>query len=134
MDIKKAKGQFTHQKSASKSRFDKNGDSILWKLTFEEWITIWFNSGQYENRGTRRGNYVMSRKGDIGPYSIDNVDIKLHEENAREGQVGRTKIISQDQKDKISKTLTGHRPNLAIREKLSNAAKERWKRYREENH
>lgn len=53
-------------------------------LTFEEWLEIWVDSGHLYERGCRRGQYVMARFGDQGPYDIDNVKIIPNSENMRE--------------------------------------------------
>jgi hypothetical protein len=58
-------------------------------FTFEEWWDIWQQSGKWEQRGKKKGQYVMSRYGDIGPYSIDNVFIQLAQYNIRDAQVER---------------------------------------------
>jgi hypothetical protein len=56
---------------------------IGWQLTFEEWCEIWRKSGQWENRGPKRGQYVMARNWDAGPYAVWNVDIQLSCDNLR---------------------------------------------------
>jgi hypothetical protein len=53
-------------------------------LTFEEWTAIWQASGKWEQRGTRRGQYVMARYGDRGPYAAGNVRICTCAENMKE--------------------------------------------------
>ena|SRR3990167_1140087 len=56
---------------------------IVWELTIEEWWGVWEASGKWPERG--RGNgYVMSRKGDKGPYSINNVYIQSAKKNNSE--------------------------------------------------
>ena len=57
---------------------------IRFKLTFPEWYKLWNDSGHIDNRGRKSGQYVMSRKGDKGPYSIDNIEIKSCNENCKE--------------------------------------------------
>jgi hypothetical protein len=57
---------------------------IPFLLNFDEWWTIWEASGRWDQRGSQRGQYVMSRPGDTGPYAIDNVAIVLAEENRAE--------------------------------------------------
>jgi hypothetical protein len=57
---------------------------IPFLLNFNEWLAIWDASGHWDQRGWRRGQYVMSRPGDTGPYAIDNVAIILAEENRAE--------------------------------------------------
>jgi hypothetical protein len=70
--------QFNDQKSNAKIR------NIEWNLTYEEWISIWESSGHLEQRGRGNGKYVMSRTGDVGPYSPQNVFIQLWEHNKKE--------------------------------------------------
>jgi hypothetical protein len=53
-------------------------------LTFEEWWRIWDASGKWEQRGARKGHYVMARFGDAGPYTVGNVRICTHSENNAE--------------------------------------------------
>lgn len=69
---------YARQKGAAKSR------EIEWQLTFDEWWTIWELSGKYNQRGRGAGKYCMSRKKDIGPYSVENVYIQTIEDNNRE--------------------------------------------------
>ena len=89
MDWKKAKLRYHQQKAQSKSRLDKNGNQILWNLTFEQWIDIWINSGHWDQRGCKLGDYCMTRKNDVGHYEVGNVEIKSISENVKEGQTGR---------------------------------------------
>lgn len=62
---------------------------IEWQLTFEEWWDIWEQSGKYEQRGRGAGKYCMSRIGDVGPYSVNNVVIKTIDDNNREAKLGK---------------------------------------------
>jgi hypothetical protein len=60
---------------------------IAWELEYWEWLQIWQDSGHLHERGTRKGEWCMSRPGDKGPYAAHNVRI-VHcetndEENAR---------------------------------------------------
>lgn len=57
---------------------------ISWELTFGQWWSIWEQSGKWTERGRGADLYVMSRPGDEGPYSVDNVVIKTLRENSRE--------------------------------------------------
>lgn len=54
---------------------------IGWSLTLWEWWTIWQKSGKWEQRGDGRGQYVMCRKGDVGPYALGNVFIASAQDN-----------------------------------------------------
>ena len=58
--------------------------NIPFLLTFEQWLEIWKQSGHLHERGRHRGQYVMSRFGDTGPYSIDNIRIITVGENHAE--------------------------------------------------
>lgn len=57
---------------------------IPWLFTFDSWLLVWEASGHWEDRGVKRGQYVMSRFGDVGPYSPENVEIKTASENCSE--------------------------------------------------
>jgi hypothetical protein len=89
MDKVRLKRYFNDQKFRSKSRLDKNGNTIQWNLSFNDWLSIWINSGKLNLRGRKKGQYCMSRLNDIGPYSVDNVLIKSCQENIIEGQFGK---------------------------------------------
>ena len=90
-EFKVAKQKFHAQRSNSRKRVDKNGNQILFKLTFEEWSDIWWQSGQWHNRGLGAGQYCMSRKNDLGHYEPGNVEIILSKDNIVEGNVGVSK-------------------------------------------
>jgi hypothetical protein len=51
-------------------------------LSFEWWCEIWRR--HFSKRGRNRGQYVMARRGDRGPYRLGNVKIITIEENSRE--------------------------------------------------
>jgi hypothetical protein len=81
--LRKAKDQFFNQRCAARYR------RIKWKMTFEEWWKIWSDSGHWEKRGRRVGQYVMARFGDKGPYSVENVKIMRAEANIQEREAAR---------------------------------------------
>lgn len=62
-------GKFLKQKKKAKKR------GIEWRLAFEDWCEIWQDSGHWAERGRGSNKYCMCRRGDVGPYSIDNVYI-----------------------------------------------------------
>ena len=72
------KGQYSVQKRKAKQR------KIEWQLSFDDWWNIWQESGKWNERGDCRGKYCMSRQGDVGPYSIENVYINEFGNNTRE--------------------------------------------------
>jgi len=82
---------------------------IEFLFTFEEWVNWWedhLGSQWFKRRGQKRGQYVMARFGDKGPYASWNVECKLAEDNCSDrakngssakGSVhGRTKLTDQD--------------------------------------
>jgi hypothetical protein len=87
-EFRRARNAYHKQRQRARRRKDRNGDPIEWHFTFETWIDLWLKSGKWHQRGNRRGQYVMARFGDIGPYAPWNVEIKLHSENASEGHKG----------------------------------------------
>ena len=119
--------KYTDQKSKAKYR------GIDFNLIFDEWWNIWQQSGKWDQRGIRKGQYVMSRIADKGPYAVGNVKIqtvgdnnreafnthrvapmlgKKHSEATKNKMQGRTspnkgKKLSQEIKDKISAKLKG---------------------------
>jgi hypothetical protein len=62
---------------------------IIFSLTYSQWLKIWLDSGHLAQRGCRRGQYVMSRPGDRGPYSVSNSRVVRVESNQQEAWVGR---------------------------------------------
>jgi len=85
IDIKKAKNQYWNQYGQAHVR------KIPWLFTFDEWLQCWIDSGHYHDRGRSKGQYCMSRFNDVGPYSKDNVCIKLHGENVIDAHKGKKK-------------------------------------------
>ena len=69
---------FEHKQNAKRR-------NIPFELSLTEWTNIWQDSGKWELRGKGKGSYVMSRIGDAGSYSVDNVYINLNETNSSEG-------------------------------------------------
>lgn len=96
---------------------------IEFLLTFEDWLNIWKDSGHYHERGCFKGQYVMARYGDIGPYAINNVKIIPSTENVREAQLG--KVVSKNTRKKIAAARTG---------KKRAPFSEEWKRNMGANH
>lgn len=48
--------------------------NIAWEITFPQWVRVWEESGNFNERGRGTG-YCMARIGDTGGYSVDNVEI-----------------------------------------------------------
>jgi hypothetical protein len=67
------------------SRLNAERRGIAFELTFEQWFDIWTKSGHYSERGRKRGQYVMARFGDEGPYAVGNVEINVSKGQANRG-------------------------------------------------
>jgi hypothetical protein len=130
-----------------KIQFDRARQrGIEWRLTFEEWCEVWRESGRWEQRGRHRGQYVMARFGDVGPYERGNIKICPVGENVGESNrdmnhptENRSAVMkawwagaSAEKRAEISRTLSmnnaSHRAE--VRAKQSEAAKRRWARHR----
>lgn len=119
---RRIKHAFFTQRSTMKTkrRKDKLGNEIEFNLTFEEWLRIWVESGHLHERGCRKGQYVMSRKGDIGNYEVGNVEIKQQSDNIVEAQTGRKRSEEANRKIVLAKTGKKHPPrSQEYREKMS---------------
>lgn len=69
------KKQYHWQLQKARSR------DIDFLLSYNEWLTWWKNTGFLSQRGRKRGQYVMARFEDKGPYALDNIYCCKTEEN-----------------------------------------------------
>jgi len=103
---------------------------IEWELTYIKWYTIWVKSGHWHERGRKRGQYVMARYGDKGPYSEDNVKIITTSENLSEwdrnieyrskiSKAGRDRVFTPDHRRKIGNAHLGMKRSIETRLKMS---------------
>jgi hypothetical protein len=99
------RNKYSCHKSKAKAR------GITFDLTFDEWWSIWEQSGKYALRGCRKGQYVMSRKGDIGSYSIHNVFIQSCEDNHRQVQLSSQARLVMSSKSKSMTRTDEHKAN-----------------------
>ena len=89
MVVNKSKQQYHNHKARAKRK------GIPFELTFEQWYKIWLDSGHYHEKGTKHGQYVMSRYQDKGGYTIDNVYIQTVGDNTREAFLHNNKDFIQ---------------------------------------
>lgn len=92
-------GKFEGQRGNAERR------GIPFLLTFDQWLSIWTESGKLAERGRGSEKYCMSRIGDCGAYEVGNVFIQSGRNNISDGNMG--KHMSQETRDKISKAHTG---------------------------
>ena len=90
-EFKKLRKKYGIHRNNTYYRVDKLGNPIQFRLTFEEWVTIWYNSGHWRDMGCKTGQYCMSRYNDIGHYEVGNVEIILTIENVVQGIKGMTR-------------------------------------------
>lgn len=75
---KTPRGKYVSQKVCAHQR------GVDFNLTFEEWWGIWTRSRRWNQRGCKKGQYVMARYADEGAYESGNVHIIRHEGNVAE--------------------------------------------------
>lgn len=86
-----------------------NSRGIKWRITLWEWWCVWRDSGKWENRGRKKGQYVMSRIEDIGGYEKGNVEIITCSENIK----GYYAIYTSEHTEKVA---AGRARNKAAKE------------------
>lgn len=89
-DIERLKKAFSQHKHDTKGRLDKAGKPIEFRLSFDEWFSIWYESGVWHLRGVGKDKFVMSRFDDLGHYEVGNVKVQPHSQNVREGHQGHS--------------------------------------------
>jgi hypothetical protein len=104
---------------AAYGKFYQQKTHAIWRgipflMTFEEWFSIWQQSGRWPERGRKRGQYVMARLGDCGAYAIGNVKIITAEDNVAE------KACGAETRAKLS-AATKAAMTCALRQQISKA-------------
>jgi hypothetical protein len=95
----KYRKKYVQQKSNAKQR------GIAFLISFEEWKSLWIESGKWGERGRGANKYCMCRVGDMGAYEIGNVFIALGKKNVSEGNLGRRDSV--ETRRKKSEALKG---------------------------
>jgi hypothetical protein len=75
---RRLKRRFLQQRASATYR------GVEFQLTFEEWRDWWMATGHVDERGKYRGQWVMGRPGDQGPYAIGNLRCLRAEDNVTE--------------------------------------------------
>lgn len=116
--------KYWSQSRSAKSR------GIGFTLTFEQWWDIWNKSGHWDQRGIGKGQYVMSRRGDIGPYEIGNVFIQTQAGNHKDSHGGNKWNVGKHMPDFVKKKLqlinTGRIVSPETCERISQAKLKYW--------
>lgn len=102
-------------------RNNANKRKIPFEISFEDWCDIWLTSGHWDNRGKKRGQYVMCRTNDEGPYSKNNVYIDKTENNISLGSKGR--IVTPEHLEKNRRAQLGKKRSPETKKKLSDLRK-----------
>jgi hypothetical protein len=61
------------------------------EIAFADWVAWWLTEDRWANRGTRRGQFVMCRFGDLGAYRLGNIYCGTVTDNGREAVESRMK-------------------------------------------
>lgn len=101
--------------------------NIPFLLTFEQWRAIWQASGKWQQRGVKKGQYVMARFGDTGPYAVGNVRICTQTENHLEAHLGRRRSI--ETRSRMSASQQGKKHSEESRKRMSAAQRARQARH-----
>lgn len=83
INVKKLRGYYHGQKNNAKVH------GIGFNLTFDQWLAWWHKSGKLSLRGNKKGNYVMGRINDTGPYELGNIKCITVTENQHDAWLGR---------------------------------------------
>ena len=67
-------GAFQRQRHTARRR------DVKWDLTFGDWWRAWLDSGQWEQRGRKPGQYCLTREDMRQGFTKDNIHICLTEE------------------------------------------------------
>ena len=92
---------YKQHKGSVRNRKDRTGALIEFKLTYEEWLDIWLQSGKLHLRGRGKGKYCMCRKDDLGHYEVGNVYIDTFENNTIVRNQTSPTAHTQETKEKI---------------------------------
>src|ERR1035437_6539679 len=86
---RRLKRRFLTQRANGKSR------DIVWRLSFDQWCAWWIETGHIDERGRERGQWVMARPFDSGPYEIGNLVCLRAENNVTQNHKLRAGEIMQ---------------------------------------
>lgn len=82
--------------------------NIEYMLTFEEWSTIWKDSGKWEQRGRATDQFVLGRLDNSKPFSVDNCVVRTQSENMSASSKGKPKSANTKRLMALAKLGTSH--------------------------
>ena len=110
------------RKAYKLQRYDAARRGITWYFNYISWKNKWIKSGHWHERGCHKGQYVMARFGDKGPYASWNVRICTVEENYKEA---KPQEFSSRTRLKMSHAQLGKRHSIETKKKISVSQKGR---------
>lgn len=87
-DLKSKAYKYLNHKKVATTR------GIPWEISFPEWVSVWVESGRWNERGPRKHEYVMARRGDEGPYKVGNVFIQTARQNSAEAAIKMHRLFT----------------------------------------
>lgn len=99
---------FNNMRSRARQR------SIEFRMSYEEWLKVWQDSGHFHERGRGGKNYVMARHGDKGAYEVGNVYICTGRQNAADASVNGCYANSRARREASAEELAANRAALPI--------------------
>jgi hypothetical protein len=103
--LERINGRLTTWGKYAQHRRDSRGRGIAFELTFDQWLKIW--GRKLAKRGPLKGQYVMARFGDKGPYAVGNVQIITSEQNHHDANIGVPRPKTEQHKKRLSEVKTG---------------------------
>jgi hypothetical protein len=98
---------------------------IAFELTFEQWSMLWKESGKWEQRGSRSGQFYMCRRNDTGSFTLDNVIIYRMEKDKGAGARAIHRYRERHSQSMIYK-YRAHRQNAKARGIVFRLTFEQW--------
>jgi hypothetical protein len=107
-----------HWRAYRDQRYAARRRGIAFKLTFEQWLSIWKTSRRLSQRGKQKNQYVMARPGDRGPYAVGNVKIVTINRNGHEskGKTGQLTPLECRQKISLARRASSRLTEAHVRE------------------
>lgn len=116
--LKDARKKFLIQKNKAGRR------GIAFNLSFDQWLNIWMQSGHWLERGCCKGQYVMARPHDQGPYSVNNVEIVKCEANHQDAAPQMRGLVrTAEHKHNLSLAHRGKRLSKAHKQAIGNGVR-----------